>query len=279
MICRALSRRYILRTKERDVQAALRYLECDPDIVAEQPSDTLVCVESYRGRFRIVEDGRVIDDVIGTRALVDRLHARLFSHALRERPRSGIIHAAMLRRQGQRVLIAGSRGAGKTTLTLRLVQAGWQMEGDEHVFIDADGVIARPRACRVKQTSLPLLPELAPIIAAAPSYQDVRGRIIFNVSPTAIGSTWRIEKGTVDCVVILRPNHGGYSSIRAMPPMMAAQALLSEIGMRDLDRGASVAAVAALVGRARAFDLSLGDHASAMTCLTRMLDGGCGERT
>ncbi|MFM9597784.1 hypothetical protein ACKI1O_51825, partial [Streptomyces scabiei] len=83
----------------------------------------------------------------------------------------------------RRVLIAGSRGAGKTTLTLRLARAVYEVEGDEHVFIDADGVIARPRACRVKQTSLALLPDLAATIEAAPHYRDVQGRVIYNVDP------------------------------------------------------------------------------------------------
>lgn len=261
-----------MRTDAPDAFEAIRYLECTPDIVAQQSLDTLISVEAYRGRYRILEDGKTIEEVVDTRSLIDFIHARLFSYALRERPRSGIVHAALLRRQDQRILIAGSRGAGKTTLTLRLVQSGYEMEGDEHVFIEADGVIARPRACRVKATSLPLLPELAPIIAAAPSYQDVHGRRIFNLQPTAVGSPWRIEKGGVDCIIILSPNHGGYSSIRPIPPMMAAQALLSEIGMRDLDRGASIGAVAALVGRASTFDLSLGDHQSALTCIARVLN-------
>lgn len=232
----------------------------------------MISVEAYRGRYRILEDGNTIAEVVDTRSLIDAIHPRLFAYTLQERPRSGIIHAALLRRQGQRILIAGSRGAGKTTLTLRLIQSGYEMEGDEHVFIDPDGVIARPRACRVKQSSLPFFPDLAPVIEAAPSYQDVHGRLIFNLQPTAIGSPWRIEKGGVDCIIVLRPNHGGFSSIRPIPPMMAAQALLSEIGMRDLDRGVSIGAVAALVGRAGTFDLSLGDHQSAMTCIARVLN-------
>ena len=202
------------------------------------------------------------------------LHARLFSYALRERPRSGIVHA-LPRRQGKRILIAGSRGSGKTTLTLRLAHAGYDMEGDEHVFLDGDGVIARPRAYRVKQTALTLLPDLADAILAAPSYLDVRGRRIFNVDPASVGDRrWLIAKGGVDSVIVLRPNHGGYSSLRPIPPMMAAQALISELGMRDLDRGASIGAVAALVGRADTFDLSLGDHDNAVTFIGRALDAG-----
>ena len=253
---------------------ALRYLECDPEIAAPPPVDLPISVEPFRGRYRIVENGKTIEEAIDTRSIVDFLHARLFAYALKERPRSGIIHAALLRRAGRRVLIAGSRGAGKTTLTLRLIQAGYEMEGDEHVFIDADGVIARPRACRVKMTALALLPDLAGIIEAAPRYEDVHGTRIFNVDPRAVGGPWRIEKGNVDCVIVLRPNHGGYSSLRPMASMMVAQTLISEIGMRDVDRGASIGAVATLVGRARGFDLSLGDHDNALMCIDRALDHG-----
>jgi hypothetical protein len=73
-------------------------------------------------------------------------------------------------------------------------------------------------------------------------------------------------------VIVLRPNHGGYSSLRPIGPMLAAQALISEMGMRDTDRGASIGAVAALVGRARTFDLSLGDHQNAVAAVNRALD-------
>jgi energy-coupling factor transporter ATP-binding protein EcfA2 len=263
-----------LQTTEQVAFEAMRYLECNPEIVAPPTKDVLITVEPFRGRYRIVEDGCTIEEVIDTRTIIDFLHARLFSYALREQPRSGIIHAALLRRRGKRILIAGSRGSGKTTLTLRLAHIGYEMEGDEHVFIDNDGVIARPRAYRVKHTALALLPELAHGILAAPSYEDVRGSRIFNVDPTTVGGRWRIEKGSVDCVIVLRPNHGGYSSLRPMAPMMAAQAIISELGMRDLDRGASIGAVATLVGRARSFDLSLGDHDNAKTLIEQALDDG-----
>jgi serine kinase of HPr protein (carbohydrate metabolism regulator) len=262
----------VLQTTEQAAFEAMRYLECNPEFVESSARDVPISVEPHRGRYHIIENGRVIEEAVDIRSIIDFLHARMFSYALRERPRSGIIHAALMRRRGKRILVAGRRGAGKTTLTLRLADIGCEMEGDEHVFIDNDGVIARPRAYRVKQTALALLPELADVVLAAPSYEDVRGSRIFNVDPTTISGNWRIEKGNVDCVIVLQPNHGGYSSLRPIAPMMAAQAIISELGMRDLDRGASIAAVAALVGRAKNFDLSLGDHANAKTFIEQALD-------
>ena len=169
-------------------------------------------------------------------------------------------------------MIAGSKGTGKTSLALHLARSGFEFEGDEHAFVDVDGVVARPRACRVKETSLALLPDLADAILSAPFYADVRGNRVFNLAPSVIGAPWRIQRGSVDCVFVSQPNHGGYSSIRPMAAMMAAQALLAEIGMRAIDRGASIGAVAALVNRARCFDLSLGDHEGATKCIVSALD-------
>jgi len=271
-MARTLDRRIVMRTTDSVAFEALQYLACGPDIAAAPIAEHVVAVEPLRGRYRIVEPGRDAVEVIDTRSVIDHLHERLFSLSLTDRPRSGIIHAALLRRSGRRVLIAGRRGAGKTTLVLQLIRSGYEMEGDEHVFLDADGAIARPRACRVKEKSLALLPEIADVILSSPAYTDVRGVRIFNVDPTRVGGPWRIEKGQVDCVVVLQPNHGGYSSVRPMPAMMVAQALMSEIGMRETERGASVGAVAALVSRARGFDLSLGDHDGAVRCIGRALD-------
>ena len=84
---------------------------------------------------------------------------------------------------GRRLLLAGSTSAGKTTLALRLTQSGFEIEGDEHVLIDRAGVIARPRGCRVKTNALPLLPDMAKVTTAAPSYTDVFNGKIFNVDP------------------------------------------------------------------------------------------------
>lgn len=262
----------MLRTTERDAFEALRFLECDPEIDAPPRGDLVISIEPFRGRYRIVEENRAVKDVLDTRSLVDHLHTRVFIHSFRQGPLPGILHAASLRRGGRRVLIAGSKGAGKTSLALRLVRAGYEIEGDEHVVLRDGGVIARPRGCRVKEPTLMLLPEFAEAIRSAPAYVDVRGWKLFNVAPATIGGSWRIEKGGVDRLIVLHPNHGGYSSIRVLSPTMAAQMLISELRTQAGDRGSAVAAVAALVSRAKAFDLSLGDYDSAVRCIDRALD-------
>lgn len=169
-------------------------------------------------------------------------------------------------------MIAGRGAAGKTTLALRLVQAGYELEGDEHAFLESDGVTARPRACRVKETSLSFLPGVANAIATAPVYIDDLGRKLFNVDPRMIGGPWRIEKGRVERIIVLQPNHGGCSSLRRLEPLALSQALISELGVREVGRGASIGAVAHLANTSKGYDLSLGDHDTAIRCIDRAID-------
>jgi hypothetical protein len=71
----------------------------------------------------------------------------------------------------------------------------------------------------------------------------------------------------VDCIFVLQPNHGGYSSIRPMSASALVQFLLTESGWREFDRGRSVADLVKLANAARGFDLSLGDHMNAIRCI------------
>jgi hypothetical protein len=277
---RTLVREIVMRTSEQIVFDAVRFLECTPEIIPNSTERSVFTIEPFRRLYRIREPGADDTDVLGHRAVVDHLHARLLSFSLQARPRAAILHAACLRRGDRRVLIAGHQAAGKTTLALRLVQADYELEGDEHVFVEDDGVIARPRACRIKETSLTLLPNSAAIVASSPVYADYLGRRVFNVDPRLLGaSCWRIEKGPVHCIIVLQPNHGGFSSIRPMPPLALSQALISEFGLREAGRSISIGAIAKLASTSKGYDLSLGDHESAIRCINRALDACTGSRS
>jgi hypothetical protein len=256
-----------LQTPDVEVFNAIRFLECAPEIVGPPPQDVALAIESSSSHYRIVEDGTVVKGVLSVRAVLEYLHVHLFRRSIEERPLAALLHAACLRRGGQRLLLAGSKSAGKTTFALRLMQSGFELEGDEHVLIHSTGVVARPRACRVKASALSVLADLASNIVGAPSYVDDANGTIFNVDPRMLGATWRIEQGQVDVVIVLQPNHGGFSSIRPLSPSCMAQVLMSEIGLQENGRASAVGAIAALARRATAFDLSLGEHSGALHCV------------
>ena len=74
-----------------------------------------------------------------------------------------------------------------------------------------------------------------------------------------------------DCVIVLRPNHGGYSSLRPLQPLPLSQALISEFCLGEAGRRASIGPIARLANLTRGYDLSLGDHETAIKCIDRAL--------
>jgi hypothetical protein len=268
VIARSLDWRFRVQASDRAVSDLIGYLACTPEIVGPPPREMLIQIENFRGRLRVVKDGASVKEVLGALEALDFVHVLLFQQSIGDRPHAAVLHAACLRRNGHRLLLVGAKGAGKSTLALRLVDAGYEIEGDENVFVLPDRVVARPRACRVKEASLGYLPaEMAEAIVTASHLRTFDGERIFNVDPRVFGCSWRIEEGKADFVFVLRPNHGGYSSIRPMQPSAMVEFLVSEIAWREDGRGGSVAALAALASHAKAYDLSLGDHASAIRCV------------
>jgi hypothetical protein len=54
VIARTWSRRVRIRTSDKAVFQAVRYLECDPEIAVEPASNLAISIESYRSYYRIV---------------------------------------------------------------------------------------------------------------------------------------------------------------------------------------------------------------------------------
>jgi hypothetical protein len=156
-------------------------------------------------------------------------------------------------------------------LTIYLIQQGYAIEGDENVFVLPDRVITRPRGLRVKQSAPATLPYLADVLAGASYYEADPGGRVYNIDPREAGAgSWRIEPGRVDGVVLLRPNHGGYSSLRAVPPLVLVREVLAETAFPETGRSQAVRAITQAIGQAQGFDLSLGDLAGAGACIANV---------
>ena len=61
----------------------------------------------------------------------------------------------------------------------------------------------------------------------------------------------------MDAVVLIRPNHGGFSSLRPVSSLNLVREVMSECGLPQTGRAAAVGAIAKVIGNARGFDLSL----------------------
>jgi hypothetical protein len=260
-------------TGDADVFRAIRFLECNPEIIGDPPKELRISIDRFGSYYRILQDGQLLREQISPQGITETLHANLILLSLAEFPTAPVIHAASLRRNGHRILLVGQKGGGKTVLTLHLAQQGYQIEGDEHVFGIKAGVIARPRGLRVKESAEAVLPHLKVLLSSAAYYDADQYGKIYNLDPRQVGaSTWRIEAGTVDAIVLLRPNHGGYSSLRPVPPLRLVREVLEECALPETGRADAVRIITQVVGNAAGFDMSLGDLAGATECVSEVFD-------
>lgn len=272
MITRTLRRRISLQSEDAAVLDALRYLGCDPEIEGTQALASTIRVEPHRRVYRIFDGDHLLGEQFNVRGIVESLHAHLFQQSIDDLPGTPVLHAACLRRGGRRLLLVGEKGAGKTTLTLRLLLHGYRIEGDENVFVRNGFVVARPRGLRIKQSSSQFLPELAGLLPQLGYLTDYLDQRIYNLDPRVLGFDWRIEEGRADIIILLRANHGGYSSIRSVPTMFLVQEIMREVGLRAEARGAAIGSIVTLCSGAKGYDLSLGDHEQALRCIDRACD-------
>jgi hypothetical protein len=257
-----------LRTDHHEVFEALRFLECDPEICGGGDGDIVFSIEATNLRYQILARGSLVDQYASPQAVAASLYERLTMLSLSDFPLAPLIHAASLRRGGRRVVLVGPKGGGKTTLALRLIDEGYEIEGDENVFVTGDHVVARPRALRVKASAIEVMPSLAETLHLVPHYENGGSERIYNLDPRKAGAAfWRIERGPVEFIVLIRPNHHGYSSLHPMTPLQLAREVIAESAFRVSDRGRAIADIAKVVGGARGFELCLGNLDQAISCL------------
>ena len=237
-----------------------------------EPMD--IAIEPLGAFYRMVLPDR--PDTEGSLEYLVSVFQRFLGARLeREVGRYPVLHAASVVCESIRGLIIGSKGSGKTTLVLTLMMEGFSVEGDEHVMIREQTVLARPRTLRVKQTSLPLLlplslPLLRPLadtVAASPSSESWYGRVIYSVEPC--GAPWRIEEGPAKLLIFIEPNHDGTSILTPMRREEAFERLLEMSYFPDGAPGAAVAALRMAAIGAKCLKLKLGNLERAVWHLRR----------
>jgi hypothetical protein len=134
----------------------LWYESSDATVVLDPESGT---AEGHLSPAGAIPSGqwRAQGDAVFTFSLLELLRHRGLFH----------LHAAGLARDGRGVLLAGNTGAGKSTLTVSLVRAGWDFLSDDAVLLrtSPEGVeaLSLPSEFHLDPTLAERFPELAPL--------------------------------------------------------------------------------------------------------------------
>lgn len=108
-----------------------------------------------------------------------------------------LLHAAVLERNGQCVILPGDPGAGKSTLTAALALSGWRLLSDELTIVDRDdgSLIPLARPISLKNHSIEVIRAFAPLaIFGEPAYDTHKGTVS-HLRPPAASVARMAEKG------------------------------------------------------------------------------------
>jgi hypothetical protein len=135
------------------------------------------------------------------------------------------VHAAALLQDDRILLLCGSPGAGKTTLALGLVHAGFGFAGDDVTLLDSLGHgVGIPFAPAVKAGAWPILAEYYPDLDAAPVCRRPDRRRVRYLVPKGFVSP---SPRTVGWVVLLRRRANASATLAPVDPVDALRGLLN----------------------------------------------------
>lgn len=96
-----------------------------------------------------------------------------------------IVHAAVIEKGGQAIIMPGVPGAGKSTLCAAMSLSGWRMLSDEMALLDADSlqITPVPRPVSLKNESIEVIERFSPGAAIGPKVKDTAKGTIAHLRP------------------------------------------------------------------------------------------------
>jgi hypothetical protein len=190
-------------------------------------------------------------------AWIPEVKARLTARVLQSTTTGFLAHAALLSRGGQGVLICGDPGAGKTTLSVSLLLAGFGYHSDDIVWISEGGeAVGAPFAPAIKAGGWPLLDEMAGGVATSKTYLRSDGQQVRYLSLPAAGGQVPLRIGSV----LLLARGEGNARVETVTPLEVLTAVLgSSYAVRGAISAAGLKALADVIGEARIGRLCFSD--------------------
>jgi len=217
-----------------------------------------------KGRLRLFANGLPIVSLSDELELAPALEGTLIGCAVRKRSDSAALHAATLEVGGSGVMLAGSKGSGKSTLVLSLAAEGARYLGDEIAFVRYDDAMidAFPKSVTLKEGSFPLFPEVT-------TYNDpVRGRVRYHrpISAVSVG-----HRTSIDMIVF--PTWSGEQGPARVSEVPAAEVALELIraSFGGLERDRRMLSLVRRLAQVPAYRIEYGDARAASEAIKKLL--------
>lgn len=226
------------------------------EVRRERSADIVLDIVKRGGRVHLFRNSDWIRSC-SPDELATTLKGQLLTEALDHGAYELALHAASLLRNDRMLLLCGSPGAGKTTLTLALVHAGFGFAADDVTLLDSRGHgIGLPFAPAVKAGAWPLLAEFWPDLDAAPVFRRPDRKRVRYVVPDAFAVAAPSPR-PVGWVVLLRRDSDREAHLEPIDAAGALHGLLNGAFAPDGELGGSAFdALVQTIGSAKAYCLT-----------------------
>ena len=224
-------------------------------------SETTIAVQTHKNGYRITQDGHTFQIGESQWDLAYGLLSLFHKQAFRDVRDHIRVHAACADYQGARFIVMGEKGAGKTTLMLKLLltQNGFQVGGDEMVLIDGKGAMPFPRRFHVKSGYSTLFKELRPSIEASPKFMVAPSRWLYGFSPAEAGFRWNIDHKPIKAIYFLTPNHNGRTLVQKCSGLEMLKHIMPLSYLSTSNDQLKIPRLCRLVADVASYHLSIGD--------------------
>jgi hypothetical protein len=179
------------------------------------------------------------------------------------------LHAGSLTLEGRRLLIAGSKGSGKSSLLLKFLTGGAEVHGDENVLFRGGETIPLPRKFHLREGTIELIPELREAAEGLRRYEPSSAPPLCFFDPTDADRPWRVVAAAADAIVFLEPAFGGDSVLVPCPKVEMVQNLLFQTLNLSKEAGPQIGELSRLVEGCACFLLRNGDLGEAANAVRK----------
>ena len=243
-----------------DIQEAFGHLIADV-----QRTDAQLCVRLDGSRVEFLAPGQ--PEWSGEALhFVSLLKAELIDIVLRCARYEVALHAAAVTDIDGTLLLVGSPGAGKTTLSVALAGAGFEVISDDVVLVGEGGrATGLPFALTAKATAWPFISGQWPNLTFEPSYLRPDGQTVayLNEIPLAQPKSRRIK-----FIILLDRQEIAPARVHEIDPVDALTALIAEGATRD-ERMSAIGfkSLIDVLQQARCFRLTYSDLSAAVAAV------------
>ena len=246
----------------------LKFIDTRPAMPATKLTIAEIVVEAVNGSYSL--NGPNISRECDFADLLDTAHSIIRHFLLIEVNDGLLLHSASMNVCGQNILLIGEKSAGKTTLSLSALTKGHKVFGDEHVFINSDCAMTRPRTLRIKESSIALLPNLEARILKCRSFTNWDGSELYSFEPSSDAVEWCLEPYKADHILHIIPNHGGQSHLKNIDKNEIFPIAMEQSFLPPENQGHAIACLWKVINNAALWQLEVGDLETDMNALENL---------